>query len=103
MLDSLFIFFAVVFCAGIMASIIICFVADYNPISALYKCIFPSGEFPRYKKGIKMDTNYEKAMKLKDEYENLEAELKSLRIDMFIAKKKTKEELNWIMSDEPLD
>ncbi len=47
-----------------------------------------------------MDTNYEKAMSLKNEYENLKKELEAIKAKMLSVKQKAKDELNWIMSEK---
>ena len=46
-----------------------------------------------------MDTNYEKTMSLKKEYEDLKKQLESIKKRMLNVKQKAKDELNWIMSD----
>jgi len=64
-----------------------------------WKFIFPPGAFPRYKKENKMETNYEKAMGLKAEYEELKMQLEKLKSRMIVVKTEAKKELNWIMDD----
>ncbi len=46
------------------------------------------------------NTNYEKVISLKKEYEDLKKQLENIKGKMLSVKQKAKNELNWIMNDQ---
>ncbi len=57
-------------------------------------------KYKKLKGEKEMDTNYEKSITLKKEYEDLKNQLEVIKGKMVTVKQRAKDELNWIMNDK---